>query len=73
MHCDCYDFQHEETANWLLFFLKYIAILLIFMSGLGITMGAHRLWAHRAYKVKLPLKICLLWLQTLASQVSFNL
>lgn len=45
----------------------------MFLSGLGITMGAHRLWAHRAYKVNTPLKIVLLGLQTLASQVSFTI
>lgn len=38
-------------------------------SGLGVTMGAHRLWSHRAFKAKTPLKIFLLWLHTLAGQV----
>lgn len=42
-------------------------------SGFGITMGAHRLWAHRAFKAKPPLRLVLLWLQTLASQVRFHL
>lgn len=41
---------------------------LIYGSGLGITMGAHRLWSHRSFKAKLPLKIFLLWLHTLAGQ-----
>lgn len=39
-------------------------------SGLGITAGAHRLWSHRAYKAKLPLRIFLAFLQTTAGQVS---
>lgn len=39
-------------------------------SGLGVTMGAHRLWSHRAFKAKTPLKIFLLWLHTLAGQVN---
>ncbi|XP_023228726.1 acyl-CoA desaturase-like [Centruroides sculpturatus] len=30
-----------------------------FLSGLGITAGAHRLWCHRSYKAKLPLRIFL--------------
>ncbi|KAG4074343.1 hypothetical protein HA402_008752 [Bradysia odoriphaga] len=42
--------------------------ILIYGSGLGITMGAHRLWSHRSFKAKLPLKIFLLWLHTLAGQ-----
>lgn len=38
------------------------------MSGLGITAGAHRLWAHRAYKATLPLKILLTTFNTIAFQ-----
>ncbi|XP_076239736.1 acyl-CoA Delta-9 desaturase-like [Calliopsis andreniformis] len=44
------------------------ALLLPYISGLGITAGAHRLWAHRAYKAKLPLRIFLMILQTVAFQ-----
>ncbi|XP_063977328.1 uncharacterized protein LOC135162609 [Diachasmimorpha longicaudata] len=29
------------------------------LSGFGVTGGAHRLWTHRAYKAKLPLRIIL--------------
>ncbi|ESN90089.1 hypothetical protein HELRODRAFT_104475 [Helobdella robusta] len=29
------------------------------MSAFGITVGAHRLWSHKAYKAKLPLRIFL--------------
>ncbi|XP_076239713.1 acyl-CoA Delta-9 desaturase-like [Calliopsis andreniformis] len=39
-----------------------------YVSALGTTAGAHRLWAHRAYKAKLPLRIFLMLLQTLAFQ-----
>lgn len=28
----------------------------LFSSSLGITAGAHRLWAHRSYKAKWPLR-----------------
>lgn len=34
----------------------------------GVTAGAHRLWAHRTYKAKLPLRILLAILQTVAFQ-----
>ena len=40
-------------------------------GGLGITAGAHRLWAHRTYKAKLPLRIFLGIGQTVALQVCF--
>ncbi|XP_001658411.2 delta(9)-fatty-acid desaturase fat-7 [Aedes aegypti] len=41
---------------------------LMYMSGQGVTMGAHRLWAHRAFKASLWLRVLLLWLHTLAGQ-----
>lgn len=39
-------------------------------SGIGITAGAHRLWSHRSYKAKLPLRILLLIFYTMAYQYS---
>ncbi|OOQ87796.1 Acyl-CoA desaturase [Penicillium brasilianum] len=39
------------TAIW--------AIVYYFWTGLGITAGYHRLWAHRSYEASLPLKIFL--------------
>lgn len=47
----------------------FAAILLYQAGGLGITAGAHRLWAHRAYKAKWPLKLILIIFNTLAFQV----
>jgi len=29
------------------------------IGGIGITAGAHRLWTHRAYKAKWPLRVIL--------------
>lgn len=52
-----------------IFFLNCSAFVLMYGSGLGVTMGAHRLWSHRAFKAKTGLKIFLLWLHTLAGQV----
>ncbi|CAL7934099.1 unnamed protein product [Xylocopa violacea] len=37
-------------------------------AGMGITAGAHRLWAHRSYKAKWPLRVLLMILQTIAFQ-----
>lgn len=48
----------------------FFATIVGFCSGLGITAGAHRLWSHRAYKAKLPLRILLAFFQTIAGQVS---
>lgn len=46
------------------------AIFLYQAGGLGVTAGAHRLWAHRAYKAKWPLRLMLVIFNTLAFQVS---
>ncbi|XP_070502648.1 acyl-CoA Delta12-desaturase-like [Chironomus tepperi] len=40
------------------------------LSGFGITAGAHRLWAHGAFKANLALKILLAFFQTIAFQNS---
>lgn len=38
------------------------------MSGLGVTAGAHRFWAHKTYKAKLPLQIGLMLLNCISMQ-----
>jgi len=40
------------------------------MSGLGITGGAHRLWSHRSYSARLPLRVFLAVAQSMANQGS---
>nr|CAD7610431.1 unnamed protein product [Timema genevievae] len=47
-----------------------ISFLVVYSSGFGITAGAHRLWSHRAYKARWPLKLLLIILFTVAGQVS---
>nr|ABX71630.1 acyl-CoA-delta11-desaturase [Lampronia capitella] len=44
------------------------AFVLYICAELGITAGAHRLWSHRSYKAKLPLRLILLLFNTLAFQ-----
>lgn len=46
------------------------AYLLYVIGGIGITAGAHRLWAHRSYKAKLPLRVILACLQSMAFENS---
>ncbi|XP_076766435.1 acyl-CoA Delta-9 desaturase [Xylocopa sonorina] len=60
-------------AIYLLFYEKLIVTFLFQVSlgivaGMGITAGAHRLWAHRSYKAKWPLRALLMVLQTVAFQ-----
>ncbi|XP_034944269.1 acyl-CoA Delta(11) desaturase [Chelonus insularis] len=44
------------------------AFVIIYTSGFGITAGAHRLWSHRAYKAKWPLRLLLVLLFTITGQ-----
>ncbi|XP_011698178.1 PREDICTED: acyl-CoA Delta(11) desaturase-like [Wasmannia auropunctata] len=37
-------------------------------AAVGVTAGAHRLWAHGSYKAKWPMRIILMLLQTIAFQ-----
>ena len=52
-------------ATWKTLAFSYV---LYFLSGLGITMGAHRLWSHRSFKANFPLRVFLAFCQTLAFQ-----
>ncbi|BES91584.1 Fatty acid desaturase [Nesidiocoris tenuis] len=43
-------------------------VTMIYTSGFGITAGVHRLWSHRSFKAKLPLRILLAFLFTITGQ-----
>lgn len=58
--------QKKEEKKLNRFFIAYI---LYVCGGLGITAGAHRLWSHKSYKAKAPLRIILMIFNTLAFQV----
>nr|WIW77224.1 fatty acid desaturase [Mythimna separata] len=55
------------SAKWQTILFSYILLVL---GELGITAGAHRLWAHKTYKAKLPLEILLMVLNSIAFQNS---
>uniref|UniRef100_A0A8D0Y3W8 Stearoyl-CoA desaturase n=2 Tax=Sus scrofa TaxID=9823 RepID=A0A8D0Y3W8_PIG len=38
------------------------------LSAVGVTAGAHRLWSHRTYKARLPLRVFLIIANTMAFQ-----
>ncbi|KAM5271637.1 acyl-CoA desaturase 1 isoform 2-T2 [Ctenodactylus gundi] len=48
--------------TWLWAYMYYV------ISALGITAGAHRLWSHRTYKARLPLRVFLIIANTMAFQ-----
>ncbi|KAI1280784.1 Delta(9)-fatty-acid desaturase fat-7 [Halotydeus destructor] len=39
-----------------------------YMAGYGITLGAHRMWAHKSFEAKLPMRIFAMLCQTIAGQ-----
>ena len=51
-------------------FFVSTAVGIASLAAMGVTAGAHRLWCHRAYKAKWPLRLILCILQTVAFQVS---
>ena len=51
-----------ETLVW--------SLMLLFWSGIGITGGIHRLWAHRSYKAHWTLRSVLMLLCSIANQGS---
>jgi stearoyl-CoA desaturase (delta-9 desaturase) len=52
----------NRTLLWALFLWP--------VSGLGITAGAHRLWAHRSYTATWPLRLALMLMNSMANQGS---
>jgi len=51
LYYSMYTPLHTKTAIW--------AVAYYFATGLGITAGYHRLWAHTSYSARTPLKIFL--------------
>ncbi|KYB27107.1 Acyl-CoA desaturase-like protein [Tribolium castaneum] len=56
--------------GWYYFITFQTNLRTIFWAGQGITSGVHRLWSHRSYKAKLPLRIFLCLCQTISFQNS---
>ncbi|KAG5272485.1 hypothetical protein AALO_G00166060 [Alosa alosa] len=53
------------TARPLTWIWSYVCF---FLTALGVTAGAHRLWSHRSYKAKLPLRVFLAAINSMAFQ-----
>lgn len=53
------------TAKWQTIIA---AIVLYIIGGLGITAGAHRLWSHKSYKARFPLRFVLMIFNCVAFQ-----
>ncbi|XP_053612496.1 (11Z)-hexadec-11-enoyl-CoA conjugase-like [Plodia interpunctella] len=55
-------------TNQIKFYTLLFVLGTIYTSGFGITAGVHRLWSHRAYRARLPLRILLAFLFTITGQ-----
>lgn len=55
-------------ARWSVLAIQWL--LFWHLSGLGITAGAHRLWAHKSYKATLPLRVFLMLCNSMAFEGS---
>uniref|UniRef100_A0A493TNT2 Uncharacterized protein n=1 Tax=Anas platyrhynchos platyrhynchos TaxID=8840 RepID=A0A493TNT2_ANAPP len=68
-----YSQECNAKAGWLLAHLSFSfclsAYFCFLVTALGVTAGAHRLWSHRSYKAKLPLRIFLAAANSMAFQV----
>ena len=53
-----YDYYKQSWAAFLQILTQLF--IMIFIGGLGITVGAHRLWTHRSFKAKLPTRIMIM-------------
>lgn len=61
--------KERYSKIWLKYwFGSFTAVGLYLAGAFGITAGAHRLWAHRSYKAKLPLRVLLTIFNTMAFQ-----
>lgn len=69
------------TFNFIFFYAIYICtivdsrtiivnLIFAYISGIGVTAGAHRLWTHRSYKARFPLQIFLAFGHTIGMQFS---
>ncbi|XP_037073756.1 acyl-CoA desaturase-like, partial [Pollicipes pollicipes] len=53
------------AAHWL---TSLFGIACYAIGGMGVTAGAHRLWSHRSYSARLPLRVLLMLMYTMAGQ-----
>jgi hypothetical protein len=62
---------HDSLSSCTIYeYVIPLAAFILYEAGiLGITAGAHRLWSHRAYKAKWPMRLILMLFHTSAFQV----
>lgn len=58
-------YQFLFVAKWA---TSFWCVFCWIVSGVGITAGAHRLWSHKGYKAKTPLKVLLVMMNCVSFQ-----
>ncbi|CAH2076285.1 unnamed protein product, partial [Iphiclides podalirius] len=56
------------VTNSVRLYTTLFAFATIYTSGFGITAGVHRLWSHRAFRARMPLRVLLALLFTITGQ-----
>ncbi|CAK1554451.1 unnamed protein product [Leptosia nina] len=56
-------------ASWTTLVFNYV---LLELSMVGVTAGAHRLWSHKAFKAKMPLQIILMLMHSMTCQFTIT-
>lgn len=62
--------QNYSYSQYLIPVFYSAAFVMIVLSQFGSVVGAHRMWSHNSFKPTLPLKVFLLFCQTLSTQGS---
>jgi hypothetical protein len=68
--------EHQTTTTKTMMIIgsngaqNHTATFYFYIAGIGITVGSHRLWAHRAFEAKFPLRLFLMLAQASAGVVS---
>ncbi|XP_001599899.2 acyl-CoA Delta(11) desaturase [Nasonia vitripennis] len=65
-HSVLFKWREPQLYTWI------FNVAWIFASGVGVTAGAHRLWAHRSYSANLPLRILLATLFCMIGQTHMH-
>lgn len=65
LHIAAIGFYIYACKNDFVIHTVLFSVIIGIMSGLGTSAGSHRLWSHRAYKARWPLKIWLLIFQSI--------
>lgn len=69
MYCEFFSTNLQFFHQLIPIASFFSALVYYLFAALGITAGAHRLWAHKSYKARAPLRCLLALMNAAAFQV----